>query len=919
MIRRRLVQRAVRVCSIAALLVVAPVARADFSAQQLPIETGSVENAVTAADMDGDGFTDLVAVSETGKLTIELGRVGSFVRTTVTVPAGAAAVAAGDLDGDHKTDVVTANGSSISVVRQNAAGYTATTIPVAVDATGIAIGKLNGDDRPDIAVLAGAQVVVESQAADGSFTPVTVPLAASAKQIAIADFDGDGREDIAAVEATAVELLHQRADGGFDIQLVALPATAASALAAGDLDGDGDLDIAVTDSATSSVIVLTKGASGYTATTAGATGATPNAVAIADFDNDGTADIATSDATGITVLLHGYAPKTLAAPSPGSLALGDIDRDKRTDLVMTAAGSTQLTGLLNTTLSQATLSVAGPVAGTSFGAPLQLTATLTPVVPGQPASSFGGGLMFTVDHTIVTGPKIVAANGMANAVVRGLGVGSHAIDGAYIDGVRYQAANATATYTVTAARTLTGTLTGPIEVSEPTLIHDATIVGDVTAGGEGALDIERSTIVGKVDVQAGDGLRMCGTTVDGDVTAQGMSGIVLIGDAAYGCAVNRIGGRLTLTTNAGGVLATGNSVARTSFSGNVGFAMVQGQLSDTTGNVLAPLVKLPASDGKVSDTVLGSTGTATVDVANSGGGTLHVSGLAVTGDPAFTLGADTCSDPAGVAPDGHCSVEVKFTPQTAGAHTATLRVASDTATGVTTLPLDGRGLTPGTAALSTTSVAFPDTAVGASSATQTVTLSNAGDAPLRLAGDSLEGEFRVARDGCGSATLAPGQECSLDIAFAPASGGAKAASLRIDSSSPTSPDRIALSGNGVAAQVTPLIPPATTQPPPATAAGKLALSSLKAKHGAISFTLALPSAGSYTITTSRSFASRRTGKAAGPRSVTVRLTPTAAAKRALKRARKLKVTITVAFTPVDGKAKKLTKTLTVKAARQERS
>jgi hypothetical protein len=338
--------------------------------------------------------------------------------------------------------------------------------------------------------------------------------------------------------------------------------------------------------------------------------------------------------------------------------------------------------------------------------------------------------------------------------------------------------------------------------------------------------------------------------------------------------------------------------------------MVPGQLTENSGNVFVPLVEPPAGGGKLPDAVLATTSTATIDVRNTGGGTLHVFAITTVGDSAFTVGTDTCSDPAGVGPGGQCSVQVKFTPASAGAHTATLRIASDTVTGVATLPLSGMGLTPGTVALSATSLAFADTAVAATSAVQTVTITNAGEAPLQLGGDSLDGDFRITRDGCGSATLAPGGQCSLDVAFTPASGGPKAASLRIDSISPTSPDRVALAGTGIAPQLT----PTTVQPPPVTPPGELALTKVKAgKRGAITFTLALPSAGTYTIMTSRSFAARRTGKATGARSITVKLTPTAAATRKLKKAKKQKVTITVAFTPVGGKATTLTRTVTAKA------
>jgi hypothetical protein len=894
-------------CSAIALLLLVPAARADFSAEQVLIETGTVERAVAAGDVDGDGSTDLAAVSDTGKLTIELNLAGVSDRKTLTVPAGAAAVATGDLDGDLKADVVTANGASISVIRRTAMDFTVTTIPLpaGTTATGVAIGRLDGDARADIAVLAGAKLIVESQAADGSFTPTTIALAASASQIVVADLDLDGRDDIAVVEPTKLELLLQKPAGGFDVQPVALPGNAATAVAAGDLDGDGDRDLAVADAAGSAVFVLTKSGPGYTATAQFGTGASPNAIAIGDFDNDGTADIATSDAAGVTAILHGYAPKTVAAPSPGSLVPADIDGDRRTDLAMTAAGSTKLTALVNTTPSAATLAVAGPAGGTSFGALVPLTATLTPVVAGQPLGG-GAAVRFTVDGVIGANPLLVEADGTAMLIVRGLGVGPHTLEAAYLDPHgRYQAVDAGATHTVTATRTLTGTLKGPIEVTEPTFIHDATITGDVTSVGV-PLDIERSTIDGVVDVHAGDGLRICDSLVDGDVTAEGMSGLVVVGDPAFGCTGNRIGGLLTLQGNAGGVRATGNLLARRLFTGNLGSTYVPGQPSDLSGNLGAPLVKPPAGAGALPATVLGATATVAVDLPNGGDGTLHVSGVTVTGDSAFTADAGTCAGP--LVPGDRCGVRVHFTPASAGAHAATLRIAADTVTGVITVPLSGRGLTPGTVALSTASLAFPDTTVGATGAEQTVTVTNAGEAPLQLSGDALDGDFRIARDGCGSAVLGPGAACSLDIAFTPGSAGPKTASLRIESSSPTSPDLVALSGTGVAA----LLAPVTVQPPPPPApspsrSGKLALSKLKAgRRGAISFTLALPSAGRYTVTTSRSFAPRRAGTVSRARSVVVKLKP----KRAPAKQRRIK--ITVAFTPAGGQAMRVTRTVTVR-------
>lgn len=94
--------------------------------------------------------------------------------------------------------------------------------------------------------------------------------------------------------------------------------------------------------------------------------------------------------------------------------------------------------------------------------------------------------------------------------------------------------------------------------------------------------------------------------------------------------------------------------------------------------------------------------------------------------------------------------------------------------------------------LSATALDFGAQAVGSGSPAETVTLSNAGEAPLGLRGLVLNGEFAQAND-CG-AFLDPGQSCSFSLRFSPETPGAAQGGLALETSANPSLLRVALSG-----------------------------------------------------------------------------------------------------------------------------
>ena len=124
--------------------------------------------------------------------------------------------------------------------------------------------------------------------------------------VALVDLDGDGDDDIVVSGAQDDRLGFFRNDGTGHFTDVSLATglglvTRASGIAAGDFDGDGDLDLAVTRWIKSTALLRNDGNMQFTdvSAAAGVTGAGAGAgCAWADFDGDGWIDLAVANRTG---------------------------------------------------------------------------------------------------------------------------------------------------------------------------------------------------------------------------------------------------------------------------------------------------------------------------------------------------------------------------------------------------------------------------------------------------------------------------------------------------------------------------------------------------------------------------------------------------------------------------------------------
>jgi hypothetical protein len=172
-----------------------------------------------------------------------------------------------------------------------------------------------------------------------------------------------------------------------------------------------------------------------------------------------------------------------------------------------------------------------------------------------------------------------------------------------------------------------------------------------------------------------------------------------------------------------------------------------------------------------------------------------------------------------VAGGGSCNIGVIFNPQSGGTLSATLNVTW-LAGGIPytlSAPISGTGVAAASPVASlTSSLAFPSTTAGATSAALAATLSNTGNAALTGIAPAITGAnpsdfaLTTGANACG-ATLAAGSSCSIYVTFTPASATSYAATLSVADNATGSPQTTALSGTGVAALAvaTPVIAPGT--------------------------------------------------------------------------------------------------------------
>jgi hypothetical protein len=193
-----------------------------------------------------------------------------------------------------------------------------------------------------------------------------------------------------------------------------------------------------------------------------------------------------------------------------------------------------------------------------------------------------------------------------------------------------------------------------------------------------------------------------------------------------------------------------------------------------TGLAAAPAVTLsPASPSFPSTTQGTSSAPQTLTLMNPGTAPLHVSSVSLSGPNASDFSfTNNCTAP--VAPGPNCTISLVFTPTAAGQRIANLMIADDAPGSPQTVALTGTGIALVPAlSFSPPVPSFPATTQGTSSAPQTLTVTNSGNAPVQVSSVSLSGsnasEFSLTSN-C-TAPLAPTTSCAISLVFSPVASG----------------------------------------------------------------------------------------------------------------------------------------------------
>ena len=306
------------------LLLVASGAEAEpfLAAPSLSFETGVGAFSIVACDLNGDGYLDLVTANPTespdpGSVSVLLSDgLGSFLSKTDYPMTVTRPLALGDLNSDGHPDLIAARADSIVVLLGIGDG---TLSPALIQAAGggasdFALADLNHDGHEDIAMSAGGGRVggmnILLGKGDGTFAPPrNYPTGGYATTVAAGDLNGDGEIDLVVGQGLSVVLLMLgRGDGTFMAPQVLTDQIWAPSLGLADLNSDGRLDL---------IVVNTDGSS----------------------HNQAFVLLGNGDGTFRSALMYGAGDETYGY---GGFAIGDLNGDGRIDLAVPDFGRSEV-------------------------------------------------------------------------------------------------------------------------------------------------------------------------------------------------------------------------------------------------------------------------------------------------------------------------------------------------------------------------------------------------------------------------------------------------------------------------------------------------------------------------------------------------------------------------------------------------
>lgn len=225
-----------------------------------------------------------------------------------------------------------------------------------------------------------------------------------------------------------------------------------------------------------------------------------------------------------------------------------------------------------------------------------------------------------------------------------------------------------------------------------------------------------------------------------------------------------------------------------------------------------------------------------VSLTNSGNATLNISSVTLSGNnPGDFSMTNACSGT--YAANANCMITLTFTPLAAGQRTATVSISDNAPNSPQSIQITGTATavppTKPVVSLSAATLVFGAITQGTASASQSVTVSNSGGAPLHISSIALGGaspsDFSLT-NGCTASAYAVNASCTISVSFAPLLTGSRAASVLLVDDASDSPQTLNLNGTANPAVI---VGPAPNSSTSATvAAGQTATYNLQITPGA---------------------------------------------------------------------------------------
>ena len=331
---------------------------------------------VTTADVDGDGYLDVLAAAVNADDVVWYENDGTPAgngwtkRTIDPLLDGASAAVPADLDGDGDVDVLAAGqiANDVTWYENDGAGppgWTRHTIDgTASGALAVVAEDLDRDGDMDLmAACAGAGTIVWYRNVtihrSATFSPGhgVAPSLNAVPACATGDMDGDGDLDVVAADYSLNQVSwHENVSGdgsAWTTRILSNSVAGAYSVSTADVDGDGDLDVLCAARVAADVIWFENDGTpldgGWTLRTIDGAENGATSVCAADIDGDGDQDVmvAAYDADQFVIYQNNgaYPPawtKRVFTGGDGAVSVcaADLDRDGDLDLV----GATQNAG-----------------------------------------------------------------------------------------------------------------------------------------------------------------------------------------------------------------------------------------------------------------------------------------------------------------------------------------------------------------------------------------------------------------------------------------------------------------------------------------------------------------------------------------------------------------------------------------------